>query len=130
MNSYRYKSPTKRKSCNSCNRFTVIPPLSSFSPLRSSLKSPKRSPLFTGGKNNIRGNVRIPLKKGLLTKYGYSISNPDSLRQISLASAVSEYGPLSVFRKLNALMVLNMNNHPKMSQKYKKDRNWVRSTFM
>lgn len=126
MNSYRYKSPTKRKSCNSCNRFTVIPPLSSFSPLRSSLKSP----LFTGGKNNIRGNVRIPLKKGLLTKYGYSISNPDSLRQISLASAVSEYGPLSVFRKLNALMVLNMNNHPKMSQKYKKDRNWVRSTFM
>jgi hypothetical protein len=104
-------------SCPKCNRISIIYPQKKYS-------------LMKGSKIKSKSKVRIPLRAGLLRKYGYSVKNPQKLREKSLASAVGEYGALSVFRKLNALMILNMNKDPYMSNMYKKDRNWVRKKFM
>jgi len=49
------------------------------------------------------------LKKGLLTKFGYQNVTQLSLEQCHLAlkKAIRAYGPLSVFRKLNAVYMYN-----------------------
>jgi len=71
-----------------------------------------------------------PLKKGELSRFGYSSANPDNSRDKSLDKAVNEYGSTSVFRKLNALYVYNKNRSPKMSTLFKKDRDYVKKTYM
>ena len=76
-----------------------------------------------------RSPVRIPLKKGELRKYGYSSKSPKSERQRSLERATEEYGPLSVFRKLNALATMNKNRNPELAAKFIQDRNWVKRTY-
>lgn len=71
-----------------------------------------------------------PLKKGELSRFGYSSAKPAGQRDKSLDKAVSEYGSTSVFRKLNALYVYNRNRSPKMSTLFKKDRDYVKKTYM
>jgi hypothetical protein len=78
-----------------------------------------------------KGPKVIPkLKKGELKEFGYTTSAPVSKRHAALKKAVEAYGATSVFRKLNAVMVLNKNTSPSSSAKFKADRNWVRSTYM
>ena len=71
-----------------------------------------------------------PLKKGELGKYGYSSRLPEKKRVQSLDKAVREYGSLSVFRKLNALVIYNKNRSPETSAIFKHDRDMIKSVYM
>ena len=77
-----------------------------------------------------RKNVIGPLKKGNLTECGYRVNKTMKLRRKSLKCAVKKYGALSTFRKLNALSTLSKNRNPEMSRKTRKDREWVKTTYM
>jgi hypothetical protein len=78
-----------------------------------------------------RGLKVIPyLRKGELTKYGYTSAKPASMRRRSLSRAVKQYSATSVFRKLNVLSTFNKNKSPSLASKFKSDRNWVRSKYM
>lgn len=65
------------------------------------------------------------LKKGELSKYGYSTTAKSSTRHRSLGKATRKYGALSVYRKLNALAVYTKNTSPKTSKTVKADRNYI-----
>jgi hypothetical protein len=66
-----------------------------------------------------------PLKAGRLSKYGYSSSKAASARQMALSKAITAYGPLSVYRMLNAVYVYTKRTSPAVSALYKADRDWV-----
>jgi hypothetical protein len=72
-----------------------------------------------------------PLRKGNLSKYGYSgvMAMSQEARRIALRKAVNTYGSLTVWRKLNALHVYTRRTSPKTSQVVKQDMDWVRTTF-
>lgn len=77
-----------------------------------------------------RGPNLIPrMKKGELTKFGYSLHKLAKQRRMALTKAVRAYDGLSVFRKLNALATLNKNVNPVYSRKFKADANWVKKTY-
>ena len=68
------------------------------------------------------------LKKGEL--HGYHAKNSKTSRRRSLRKTVRSVGPLSTFRKLNALAVYTKYSSPTKSKTIKTDRNWVKKTFM
>ena len=76
-----------------------------------------------------RNKVNIPIKRGLLSKYGYTSKDTTKVRQRSLKRAIKKYGRLSLFRKLNAIYVLQKNRNPRASQIFKKDRDWVKKHY-
>ncbi len=92
----------------------------SRSPRSAKRRSPRRSP------------ARIPLTKGSLGAYGYShiTEMSSAARHRALASAIYDENPLSVFRKLNALFVMNRNRHPETAAVFESDRDWVKRTYM
>jgi hypothetical protein len=71
-----------------------------------------------------------PLRQGELLKHGYSsaITN-NTRRHRSLRSAVKEFGPLGVYRKLNAVAKLSTRTAPKSSALFAKDRDWIRRYY-
>jgi hypothetical protein len=71
-----------------------------------------------------------PLKKGDLSRYGYSSNKKKKDRHMSLDKAAKKYGPTTVFRKLNALYVYNKNRDPVRSNKFMKDRDYVKKSYM
>ena len=77
-----------------------------------------------------RSKVKIPVTKGKLSKYGYGIHKSQQQRRKSLKRASKEYGPLSVSKKLNVLVIYNKNKHPSLSKKFKKDRDWLSKTMI
>jgi len=70
------------------------------------------------------------LKHGDLEKRGYSVKKSKTSRHSALRKVVKKEGALSTFRKLNAVSVYTKNSSPTKSKTFKKDRNWVRKTFM
>jgi hypothetical protein len=77
-----------------------------------------------------KGPNRIgTLKKGLLSKYGYTSQKLVGERRAALAKAVGAYGPLSVLRKLNAVAVYTRRTAPAVSAIFKADMTWVRSSY-
>jgi hypothetical protein len=70
-----------------------------------------------------------PLRKGELKKYGYVYRLPSEKRHNALRKAVGAYGPLSVYRKLNAVAKLAVRTAPDASAAFKADRNWVQKTY-
>ena len=79
-----------------------------------------------------RGGPGIgPLRKGELTKYGYknvaAMSTED--RHVALEKAVAAYGPLSTWRKLNAVAVYTRRTAPGVSKVFKADMDWIRREF-
>ena len=77
-----------------------------------------------GGKHNLIG----PLKKGTLM--GYSARMKPAARHKTLRRVIRKVGPLSTFRKLNAIAVLTKRTAPKSSRKMQTDRKWVKKNFM
>jgi hypothetical protein len=75
-----------------------------------------------------RRNLIGPLKKGTLM--GYKTTMKPSTRHKILRKVVKKVGPLSTFRKLNAVSVLTKRTAPKSSRKMKADRKWVKKNFM
>ena len=70
-----------------------------------------------------------PLRKGELQKYGYSYKLPENLRKVALKKAIQAYGPLNVYRKLNAVSKLTTQTAPQASKAFSVDRNWIKSTY-
>lgn len=71
-----------------------------------------------------------PLKKGGLTKFGYSTKKTIKSRERALAKAVKHNDPLTIFRKLNAIYVLTKNTNKRVSRTMKRDRNWIKKKYM
>ncbi len=69
-----------------------------------------------------------PLKKGTLM--GYSTRMKPAARHKTLRRVIRKVGPLSTFRKLNAIAVLTKRTAPKSSRKMQTDRKWVKKNFM
>lgn len=88
--------------------------------------SKKRVSKKSSNKKRSSSKVRIgPLRKGTLRNHGYSTTESAQKRHIALNKAIKAHGPLIVFRKLNAVWVLNRNRSPDVARKFKSDRDWV-----
>jgi hypothetical protein len=72
------------------------------------------------------------LRHGLLAKFGYShvSSLSQTQRHVALEKAVKAYGPLSVFRKLNAVYVYSKKTAPSSSKIFKADRDWIGTKYI
>ena len=72
------------------------------------------------------------LRHGLLAKFGYShvSSLSQTQRHVALEKAVKAYGPLSVFRKLNAVYVYSKKTAPTSSKIFKADRDWIGTKYI
>jgi len=70
-----------------------------------------------------------PLRKGELRKHGYSYKLPEHMRRMALKRAVSEFGAMSTYRKLNAVAKLTGSSVPKASSAFSSDRNWIRNVY-
>jgi ribosomal protein L28 len=81
------------------------------------------------GKGAINSEGIGKLRKGELIKYGYQYRLSDSLRQLALKRAIKHYGPLSVYRKLDAVAKLSIRTAPDATKIFARDRNWVKSNF-
>ena len=79
-------------------------------------------------KRGKKGKQLFVLEKGSLTQYGYHANLEEKERHMALKRAVGIIKPLSVYRKLNAIYVLNKNRNPKMAILYKGDAEWVKTT--
>lgn len=78
-----------------------------------------------------RGETGIgPLQPGELGRVGYAVSRGKTARHSSLRKAVRKYGPLSTFRKLNAISVYTKRTSKGKSRTFKADRNWVKKMYM
>ncbi len=122
----------KRRSKSRSIKKSLKKSLKRRSKSRSIKKSLKRtrSKSASGTRPAKRSLVRIPVKKGMLSKYGYAISKPRQVRHQALEKASAKYGALSVFRKLNVLVTYNKNVNPVLAEKFKRDRNWVKRHLM
>ena len=80
-------------------------------------------------KTHHKCNVLFHLEKGTLTKFGYSMKKSQQSRHKSLKKAIKSVKPLSIYRKLNALYVLNKNKHPENAKVFKDDAEWLKTKF-
>jgi len=78
-------------------------------------------------KTHHKCNVLFHLEKGTLSKFGYSMKKPEVSRHNSLKKAIKSVNPLSIYRRLNALYVLNKNKHPENAKIFKDDAEWLKS---
>ena len=69
------------------------------------------------------------LKKGLLTKTGYSVSSSKSRRHKAVDRAVKRYGKLSTLRKLNAVAVYTRRRSPAKSRAFKSDVRYIQKKY-
>jgi hypothetical protein len=77
-----------------------------------------------------KGTQRIgPLRKGELSKYGYTLKISVSQRRKALKKAIDEFGALGVYRKLDAVSKLTSRTIPEASKEFEKDRDWVKETY-
>lgn len=75
-----------------------------------------------------RGKKLFEIKKGKLTRFGYSTHLPARQRRMALRMAENEYGATSVFRMLNAQVVLRKRTGG--ARQFKSDRDWVRQDML
>lgn len=81
------------------------------------------------GKGAPEGKGIGPLRKGELTKHGYSVKVSTEERHAALKRAIKEFGELNVFRKLDAVAKLSVKLAPESSKIFKADRDWVKKTY-
>lgn len=67
-----------------------------------------------------------PLRRGELLKHGYTYRKSSNERHSALRKAAKEFGPLGVYRKLNAVAKLSSRTEPHIAKVFKADRNWVK----
>ena len=72
-----------------------------------------------------------PLRKGNLRRFGYTGVRymSESRRHMAIAAAVKMYGPLTVWRKLNAVYIYTKKTSPESSKVFKADRDWIKERF-
>ena len=71
-------------------------------------------------------NVIFHLEKGTLSKFGYAMKKSEESRHKALKKAIQSVKPLSIYRRLNALYVLNKNKHPENAKIFKDDAEWLK----
>lgn len=78
-----------------------------------------------------RKNTIGPLRKGELSKFGYSKVTTLTVaeRRAALKKAVAEYGSLTTWRKLNAVAVYTKHTVPHVSAIFKQDMDWIRGKY-
>jgi hypothetical protein len=76
-----------------------------------------------------RKNLIGPLKKGLMTRMGYSVAAKAKTRRRAVDRAVKKYGKLSTLRKLNAVAVYTRRTSPVKSRKFKSDVKYVQKKY-
>jgi hypothetical protein len=77
-----------------------------------------------------KGEEKIgPLRKGELSKYGYTLKISEAQRHKALKKAIEEFGALGVYRKLDAVVKLTSRTIPEASKDFEKDRDWVKDTY-
>jgi len=77
-----------------------------------------------------KGEDKIgPLRKGELSKYGYTLKIAEAQRHKALRKAIEEFGALGVYRKLDAVTKLTSRTIPEASKMFEKDRDWVKETY-
>lgn len=81
------------------------------------------------GKGPKEGEGIGRLRKGELKKYGYSSQLVAEKRHAILKKAVEEYGPLGVYRKLDAVAKYTVRTLPEKSKVYAADRDWIAATY-
>jgi hypothetical protein len=67
-----------------------------------------------------------PLRRGELLKHGYTYRKSSDERHAALRKAAKEFGPLGLYRKLNAVGKLSSRTEPQIAKVFKADRNWVK----
>jgi len=79
-------------------------------------------------KRGSKGKQLFVLEKGTLGKYGYhDVENmTQKERHNALHRALKDMSPLSVYRKLNAVYLVNRNTNPNVSATFKTDSEWVK----
>lgn len=99
------------------------------------VKSPRKSPARrrqrsrSPRRSRSTSKVRIHVRKGTLSKYGYSSHLSTAERHHALELAAENEGWLPIFRKLNVLMIFNRNNNPQLSRLFESDKRWVKANF-
>lgn len=70
------------------------------------------------------------LEKDVLKKYGYHNVNSLTIgkRRSALSRALSDIEPLPLYRRVNALYVLQKNTNPALAAKFKEDAEWIKTT--
>lgn len=68
-----------------------------------------------------------PLKKGELSKYGYSYKLSEQERRSALMRASREFNFTSMYKKLDAVAKLSKTVNPKAAAVFSADRNWIHS---
>jgi len=81
------------------------------------------------GKGGPGGETIAPLRKGELAKYGYKAQLGREARHAALKKAIDVYGPLGVFRKLDAITKLTQRTSPDAHKVFKADRDWVTKNY-
>jgi ribosomal protein L28 len=82
------------------------------------------------GKGPREGEGIGKLRKGELIKYGYQYRLSDLSREKALVKAVTAYGALSVYHKLDAVAKLSVTHAPDASKIFAKDRDWIRLHYL
>jgi hypothetical protein len=104
--------------------YKVVPKATSFYvPAACIIDKGKKGEGVPGGKGI------APLRKGELTKHGYTTRLGNDQRHKVLEKAIAEFGALSVYRKLNAVSKLSSLTAPDASKVFKADRDWVNKTY-
>jgi hypothetical protein len=83
-------------------------------------------------KSSSKSRQLFHLEKGVLGKYGYKNIKQKTIKQrrASLGRALTDgIKPLPLFRRVNALYVLNKNQDPILASKLKKDRDYIKTTI-
>jgi hypothetical protein len=70
-----------------------------------------------------------PMRKGEMTKFGYSSKKSVEERHSALRLAVAQLGALDTYRKLDAVAKLGVRVAPDAARTFAADRDWVAKTF-
>ena len=76
-----------------------------------------------------KGPKVIPIEKGKLSQFGYSTKKSERARHAALNKAVEKYGALSVYRMLNAQIILRKRTQPKAREIFEADRDWIAQKY-
>lgn len=116
-----YRKPTRRKSFVKRSG-TKVP--------ASRVKGAWVPPVCVDSINPVKKKRLFVLEKGVLGKYGYhGVANlSKEERHDALEQALEDIEPLPLFRRVNALFVLNKNTNPGLAKKYRDDAAWIKTT--
>jgi hypothetical protein len=74
-----------------------------------------------------KGKRLFTLKKGDLSRYGYSLKSTEQERKKALDKAVNKYSKNTMIKKLNVLRVLHKNTNPKYASRAYTDMKYIQS---